>query len=162
MNPADMNLSDMLDEPSREGWHPKPGSKLIGQIVSDNKRTGTYGDYRLLTVVTEEGSTEDGQPIPPGTEKDLHAFHNVLRDQLEELQPQVGERIGVIYYGMGRKAHRYRTVVDRPSRRITRDAPSNEDGPDEDDGSSHEWGEVEPDVKESGEVEPVDAMGADD
>jgi hypothetical protein len=115
------NLADRLDS-FPEAWRPtNAGEKLIGELTDVDLRESDYGDpYAVLTVAAEEGSSEDGQPIPAGTEKAWHAFHAMARNAVKKKQPQIGERVGIVYAGQGdaqpgmNPPVRWRLVVDRP------------------------------------------------
>jgi hypothetical protein len=130
-------LAERLDE-SADAWRPEPGDKLIGTVVGFDQRTSSYDDtpYPVVTVDIEDGSTEKRQPIAPGTEKAWHAYHTVPRNELSKLRPQVGERLGVAYYGKGPKSYeRYRVIVDRPKAQINWDAiPSGDQAVDDERG----------------------------
>jgi hypothetical protein len=115
------NLTDRLDS-FTEGWKPKPGDKLIGTVTDLDSRESEYHDepYRIVTVEAEEGSTEDGEMIPPGTEKAWHAFHTTARGEIEKRQPAVGDHVGIAYHGPAEKAapgmspaERWRLIVDK-------------------------------------------------
>ena len=114
-------LADRLDS-FPEAWRPtNQGEKLIGELTDVDLRESDYGDpYAVLTVAAEEGSTEDGQPIPAGTEKAWHAFHAMARTAVKKKQPQIGERVGIVYAGEGdaqpgmNPPVRWRLIVDRP------------------------------------------------
>ena len=65
--------------------HPNP---LIGRMVSAVMRESEYGLYPVLRIEDESGQLWS-----------VHAFHTVLKNQLKETAPQVGEVVGVIYLG---------------------------------------------------------------
>jgi hypothetical protein len=97
------NITDLLDS-MPEGWRPQPGDKLIAVVIGSETRTTEYGEYPILTV-----RTDSGQDVA------VHAFHTVLRRELEKLQPRVGDRIGIAYHGLHptRGYERYRVVITR-------------------------------------------------
>ena len=114
-------LAERLDS-FAEGWKPKPGDKLIGTITDLDSRQTEYGDepYRIVTVEAEEGSTQDGEMIPLGTERAWHAFHTMARAELEKRAPAIGDHIGIAYHGPAEKAapgmspaEHWRVIVDQ-------------------------------------------------
>lgn len=111
------NLANRLDN-FPEPWKPEPGDKLIGELVDFDTRESEYGDpYPILTVLAGDGSTMDGEPI--SGEHAWHAFHTMSRGEVQRKQPQIGEHVGISYYGEGRAAEgmnapkRFRLLVDR-------------------------------------------------
>jgi hypothetical protein len=115
------SLSERLDS-FPEAWRPKNvGEKLIGELIDVDLRESDYGEpYAVLTVLAEEGSTQDGEMIAPGIELTWHAFHAMARNAVRKKQPQVGERVGIVYAGTGaaqpgrKPPERWRLVVERP------------------------------------------------
>jgi hypothetical protein len=115
------SLSERLDS-FPEAWRPtNAGEKLIGELTDVDLRESDYGEpYAVLTVLAEEGSTQDEEMIPPGTELTWHAFHAMARNAVRKKQPQVGERVGIVYAGTGeaqpgrKPPERWRLVVERP------------------------------------------------
>lgn len=111
-------LSDRLDG-FPEPWKPtKPGSKLLGELVDRDTRASEYGEpYVILTIEAEEGSTVDGRPI--AGEWAWHAFHTMSRSEVTRRDPQIGDRVGVAYHGLGEAREgmnapaRFRLVVER-------------------------------------------------
>jgi hypothetical protein len=99
------NLSDRLDS-FPEGWRPAKGDKLIGEVTELAERESEYGEgpYPIVTVAAEEGSTQDGEPIRPGTEIAWHAFHTMARSEVARKRPQVGNHVGIAYHGPAEKA----------------------------------------------------------
>lgn len=70
-------------------WTPeKAGDSIIGEIEAVGQRTGDYGPYTIITVLDNEGEAFN-----------VAGFGQVLARKFEELQPQVGEKIGVQYLG---------------------------------------------------------------
>jgi hypothetical protein len=115
------SLAERLDS-FPEAWRPtNAGEKLIGELTDVDLRESDYGDpYTVLTVLAEDGSTQDGEMIPPGTELAWHAFHTMARNAVKRKQPQVGERVGIVYAGVGEAQPgmnapvRWRLLVERP------------------------------------------------
>lgn len=115
------SLAERLDN-FPEAWRPtSEGEKLIGELVDIDLRESDYGEpYPVLTVLAEDGSSQDGKMIPPGTELSWHAFHTMARNAVKRKQPQVGERVGIVYAGLGEAQPgmnapvRWRLLVERP------------------------------------------------
>lgn len=107
------DLSERLEQDLAPAWRPDQEDEdiLIGQVVSIEMGTSEYGPYPLLVVRQEDG-----------TEKAVHAFHTVLRNELVKHRPNVGEKIGIKYLGKQKAAEGskygsyigYRVRVDRP------------------------------------------------
>jgi hypothetical protein len=97
------DINRMLDS-FPEGWRPKVGDKLIGAVIGLETRTGEYGEYPIVVVRTDEGQ-----------DFAFHAYHTVAKSELEKLQPQVGDRIGIAYHGPhpARGYERYRIIIVR-------------------------------------------------
>lgn len=113
------SLNDRLDREPAPGWRPEPGDKVIGTIVEISEAPGTdFGAYPLITIEQDDG-----------TEIAVHAFHSVLRNELESKQPSEGDRIGIRYAGKvagksgGRDYESYRVVLERVTPRAT-DTPA--------------------------------------
>jgi hypothetical protein len=90
------------------GWRPKAGDRIEGRITSIDVRHGEYEPYPIITIVDE-----GGEPVA------VHAFHDVLRNELAKLQPEVGDRLVVVYRGQkeGRSGSRYHSyAVETPDR----------------------------------------------
>ena len=151
------NLSDRLDS-FAEGWRPKPGDKLIGTVTDRDLRESDYEEqepYVILTVEVEEGSTQAGEMIAPGTEIAWHAFHTIARNEIVKRAPAVGDHVGIAYHGPAEKAapgqkpaERFRLIVDRRSAPppATEPAPADAEAADagptpeeEEDSSRQEW-----------------------
>ncbi len=82
------NLAEELERDYPEAWRPKPGDKLVGELVHVEERDGGYGAYPVLTIRDQDG-------------KDWawHGMHSVARGEVGRLQPRIGERLGVKYLG---------------------------------------------------------------
>ncbi len=93
--------SDRLDS-FPEPWKPKAGDKLVGQIIGLDAREMEYGEYPIVTVMTEKGA-----------EISFHAYHTVARNELAKLEPDIGETIGIKYFGKadGATYERYRILM---------------------------------------------------
>jgi hypothetical protein len=93
------SLQDALDKDYAESWRAQPGDKIVGEVIDLSERTGAYGRYPIVTLRTEEGD-----------ERALHAFHEVLANELARIAPKVGDTIGVRYDGKDadKGYHKYR------------------------------------------------------
>lgn len=117
---SEQKLTDRLDN-FAEGWRPKPGDKLIGLVTDVDSRETEYGDepYPIITVAAEEGSTQEGEMVRPGTELAWHGFHTIARREIAKQRPMVGDHIGIAYHGPAEKApagfspaERWRVIVE--------------------------------------------------
>jgi len=83
-------LEERLEAGLAEAWRPdkEDPAVLVGEIVSIEQGTSEYGPYPLLVVRSDDG-----------TEKAVHGFHTVLKNELIRQRPQAGERIGIKYLG---------------------------------------------------------------
>jgi hypothetical protein len=93
------NLHDALDTQFASAWRPEPGEKLVGTVTELTERDGTYGVYPIVTVRQSNGE-----------ELAIHAFHDVLQNELARIAPKHGDEIGVKYSGKDPEKgyHRYR------------------------------------------------------
>lgn len=96
---SNATIDDQLDVDYAEAWKPGDGDKLVGIVVDVSERDGTYGAYPIVTLRTAEGD-----------ELAVHAFHEVLANELARIAPKPGDEIGVKYLGKHpeRGYHRYR------------------------------------------------------
>jgi hypothetical protein len=109
------SLSDRLGS-FPEPWRPSPGDKVIGEVTEIDERDSDYGDpYTIITLLTDEGE-----------EVSVHCFHTMLRNAVERKRPQVGDRVGVAYFGQAESApagmnpaERYRLIVERAANGTT-------------------------------------------
>lgn len=85
-----MTLEDRLDSGLPAAWRPdkEDEDKLIGEVVDIQMGTSDYEPYPLLVIRLDDGS-----------EKAVHGFHTVLKNELLRQKPQIGERIGIKYLG---------------------------------------------------------------
>jgi hypothetical protein len=141
-----------------EAWMAKPGDRLIGTVTGLSSRISDYDatKYPIVTVRTDSSgrSTEDGQPIPAGTEKAFHAFRTVAKNELAQLRPRLGDRIGIAYHGKSEHAdwHSYRIKV-----------------PGRESGETPDWDAMQADtetdvaeVADDGEEKPTGGAGTSD
>jgi hypothetical protein len=96
------NIGDALDRDFAQAWRPSPGDKLVGEVVEISSREGAYGEYPIVTLRTDTGDWA------------IHAFHEVLGNELARVAPKIGDRIGVKYSGKDPEKgyHRYRVRRD--------------------------------------------------
>lgn len=80
-----------LDKDYAEGWRPTTGDTVIGEVTDIDTGYSEYNQtsYPIITV-KRTGSDELVA---------LHCFHDVLRKRILQLQPQIGETLGVMYKG---------------------------------------------------------------
>jgi hypothetical protein len=92
------NLQDQLDAEFAPAWRPAPGEKVVGTVVALDTRDGAFGRYPIVTLNTG------------GEEVALHAFHEVLANELARLAPKIGDELGVKYLGQHTEKgyHQYR------------------------------------------------------
>lgn len=104
-----MSIEDRLDREPAPGWRPNPGDQVVGKIVEISEAPGTdFGPYPLITIEQADG-----------TEVAVHAFHSVLKNEIDSKRPTEGDRIGIRYLGKktgtngGREYEAYRVVIER-------------------------------------------------
>ena len=92
-------LEEQLDTRFAPAWRPEPGEKLVGTVTELGERDGAYGSYPIVTVRQSNGE-----------ELAIHAFHDVLQNELARIAPKHGDEIGILYSGKDadRGYHRYR------------------------------------------------------
>lgn len=92
------SVLDDLDREYAPAWKPEPGEKIAGIVTEISEREGTFGRYPIVTLRTEDG------------EFAVHAFHEVLQNELARLAPKPGDMLGIKYAGKDeeRGYHRYR------------------------------------------------------
>lgn len=110
------SLEDRLNAEPAKGWKPEAGDRVIGEIVSISQAPGTdWGPYPLIEV-----ETDDGEAVA------VHAFHTVLRTEIERLAPSEGDRIGIKFLGKKQGSKQeyegYTVVLERKTPR-TADTP---------------------------------------
>ena len=96
----DSKIDDQLDAKFAPAWRREDDPKIVGEVTTLSEREGAYGRYPIVTVRTQDG------------ERAIHAFHEVLANELARIAPKVGDKIGVKYLGKHpeRSYHRYRAV----------------------------------------------------
>ncbi len=77
----------------------------IGTVVSIDARTSQYGGIYPVVVLR----TDDGE------ETAIHGYHTVLKGEIANLQPKVGDRLGIKYFGLDPRGYeKYRVAIDGP------------------------------------------------
>jgi hypothetical protein len=97
------DFSDLVEADLAPGWRPKEGDKLVGKVTDLTLGWSDYtqSNYPIVTV-HDEDKDEDVA---------IHCFHYVLKKKMEELKPQVGERIGVAMTGSKPSKDGRRTIT---------------------------------------------------
>lgn len=75
-----------LDTQFAAGWRPIEGSVIIGVVTEVNKGWDNYRESFYPIVTVKQDNDE---------ETAIHCFHAVLKNRILELQPNIGEKIGV-------------------------------------------------------------------
>jgi hypothetical protein len=109
-----MSIEDRLDREPAAGWRPEKGDQVVGTIVEIGEAPGTdWGPYPVLTIDKSDGTGEVA----------VHAFHSVLKREIEAKQPTEGDKIGIRYLGKAQGAKQeyesYRVVLERVTPRST-------------------------------------------
>lgn len=83
-------MEERLNAPDPEGWRPEAGDLLIGTIDDIGSRISDFNGepYPILTIELADGSYIAA-----------HCFHSVLRNEIESLQPSIGDEIGIKFEG---------------------------------------------------------------
>ena len=101
------DIEQQLDRVNAAAWKPEPGDKLVGEVVELGERDGGYGTYPIVVI-----EPEGGEPSA------VHAFHDVLRNELARVAPRIGDVMAIRYDGKQageRGYHRYKVVSGRAS-----------------------------------------------
>lgn len=98
-----MDLDERL-EAQTEAWMPEPGDKIVGTVVELSELESQYGTYPLLVLATEDGR-----------EMAIHAFRTVLKNEVAKKRPQIGDKVGIKYFGQlpDKDFHGYKLVIER-------------------------------------------------
>ena len=101
---GDLERELAADDEDPEAWRPQVGDTLIGTLVRFSDGQTPHGDRRILIV--EDEAT--GRLVA------VWLNHVVLRQKIEKLNPQPGERIGLRRLQDHERGYfKYRVVVDR-------------------------------------------------
>lgn len=92
------DLLNRLDQDFAPGWQPNPGDKICLTIEEISHRDGGWGLYPVIsgTLTGTQGRTRDG--LIDGRIA-VHAVHGVLKGELEQRRPAIGDRIAIKYLG---------------------------------------------------------------
>jgi hypothetical protein len=82
-----------------EAWRPEPGDKLVGEVVDLTTTDGGFGEYVIVTVLVEDESTEQGNPIGLSDERTWHAFDTVAKNEIAKQKPRIGDGIAAKFFG---------------------------------------------------------------
>lgn len=69
-----------------QGWRPEPGDVLTGTVTAIDKGWSDYTNsfYPIVTVRQEDGTLTS-----------LHCFHEILKQRMLDLRPEIGTEITV-------------------------------------------------------------------
>ena len=97
-------MSDLLDRASEnpDFWNPKPGDSVEGTVTSVEIFEGQFSTDPVIALDV------DGDPVK------VSGARTVLKRKLNELRPEVGVRIAILYKGMaeGTNYHAYGVAID--------------------------------------------------
>lgn len=113
------SLEDRINAEPAAGWKPEKGDSVIGEIVSISEAPGTnWGPYPLIEIEKDDG-----------TAVAVHAFHGVLKGELERLAPNEGDRIGIKYLGKKQGTNQeyeaYNVALERATPKAVTSTPAN-------------------------------------
>lgn len=79
-------------------WKPQPGDSITGRIEDISEHDAGYGTYPILELATDAGTVS------------VHCFHDVLKNELARLAPDIGDTLTITYQGkhLEKGYHRYR------------------------------------------------------
>ena len=111
---SNKTLDDQLDRQYAPAWKQQVGEKIVGELTAVDERLG-YNDEPYPIITLRQGD---------GSERAVHAFHSVLRNELAKLNPRLGETIAIKYLGEVAKEgghgryHHYKVAIDREQRPV--------------------------------------------
>jgi hypothetical protein len=71
-------------------WVPKEnGDRIEGRVVDVTSTDAGWGPYPIVTLRTAQG-----------IERDVHAYHTVLRKELARRHPKIGDEITIVFQGV--------------------------------------------------------------
>lgn len=82
------SLQEQLDAGEPEPFDPEPGDSVVGEVEAISTRTGDWGPYKVITVLTEADETVN-----------VMCWDTVCANKIEELAPSIGDSIGFRYLG---------------------------------------------------------------
>lgn len=68
-------------------WIAEPGDTFVGELIGVTERDSGWGPYPCMTY----------QSVDSGQVYNVHAFHTLLRDRMEELKANTGD-VHIIHY----------------------------------------------------------------
>ena len=82
-------MTDETQSDFPEAWKPSPGDTITGTLQSvEVIDPGGNGPYPCLTLKTSDGAV-----------RNIHAFHQVLRNALARRRPKIGDELSIAYQG---------------------------------------------------------------
>ena len=78
---------------SARGWRPAPGETIVGTVAHLGRRESEYGAFPVVTLAADTDDPETTNYVA------VNAFHTILKNQLFEIKPKVGDRLSVTYHG---------------------------------------------------------------
>lgn len=83
-----MTEQEQADNGYPDSWKPGPGESIKGIVTALDARDGGFGPYPILTIRQDDG-----------TELAVHGFHTVLKNEIIERRPAVGDPFEITYLG---------------------------------------------------------------
>ena len=100
-------LEDWQDE-QPESWKPKPGDRIVGELVRYDRADAGYGPT-WLAVLKVAATAQQGEHLAA-----VWLSHKVLFEEFKRQRPQIGERVGIRQLSDAEKGYkRYAVIVDR-------------------------------------------------
>jgi hypothetical protein len=85
-------------KPKHPKWDREVGDSIVAKVLERNTLDGKFGESeRLILETVDDSSTEQGKPLPKGEKRSLACSPAVLRDWLEDENPQSSD-IVVVYF----------------------------------------------------------------
>ena len=86
------------DTQTSTSWRPAPGETITGRLERVSQHNAGYGVYPVLEIATESETVT------------VHAFHDVLKAELVQHAPKIGDTLTIRYDGKHPEKgyHRYR------------------------------------------------------
>lgn len=82
------SLQEQMDGGEPEAWEPEAGDSIIGEVEAITTRTGDWGPYQVVTLLTEAGDAFN-----------VACWDTVCRNKVEELEPAIGDMIAFKFLG---------------------------------------------------------------
>ena len=107
MRDLDQEL-EAYDPTPPESWKPRPGDKIVGEVIRYDNAEGAYGPC-WVAVLKVPANQDHGEYLAG-----VWLSHKVLFEKFRRLRPQRGEKIGIKRLPDAEKGYaRYAVVVDR-------------------------------------------------